>query len=98
MYTGKCDMSCEWDPRKAEANFKKHGVRFTEAEPVFDDALAVTFTDDESDPHELRYVSIGMGLKGRVLVVVYCYRGRKIRIISARPAEAHERRQYEENR
>jgi len=37
-------------------------------------------------------------MKGRVLVVVYCYRGRKIRIISARQAEAHERKQYEENR
>jgi uncharacterized DUF497 family protein len=39
-----------------------------------------------------------MGVKERALVVVYCYRGRKIRIISARPAEAHERRQYEEHR
>ena len=60
-------MSSEWDPRKAEANFKKHEVRFTEAEPVFGDDLAVTNTDDESDPHELRYVSIGTGMKGRVL-------------------------------
>lgn len=94
----KGGMSCEWDPRKAEANFRKHGVRFSEAEPVFDDALAVTFTDDESDPHEQRFVSIGAGMKGRALVVAYCYRGRKIRIISARPAEAHERKQYEENR
>jgi len=91
-------MSCEWDPRKAEANFRKHGVRFSEAEPIFDDDLVVTFTDDESDPHELRFVSIGTGLKGRVLVVVHCYRGNKIRIVSARPAEAHERKQYEENR
>jgi uncharacterized DUF497 family protein len=91
-------MSCEWDPRKAEANFRKHGVRFAEAEPVFVDDFAVMNTDDESDPHELRYVSIGTGMKGRVLVVVYCYRGRKIRIISARPAEAHERKQYEEHR
>jgi uncharacterized DUF497 family protein len=91
-------MSCEWDPRKAEANFRKHGVRFAEAEPVFVDNYAVTITDDESSLHEQRFVSIGMGVKGRVLVVVYCYRGRKIRIISARPAEAHERKQYEEHR
>ena len=41
---------------------------------------------------------IGMGVKGRVLVVVYCRRGNKIRIISARPAVAPERRQYEERR
>ena len=44
-------MSCEWDPRKAEANFRKHEVRFAEAEPVFEDDLSVTFTDGESDPH-----------------------------------------------
>ncbi|MGD0548174.1 MAG: BrnT family toxin [Terracidiphilus sp.] len=91
-------MSWEWDPRKDEANFIKHGVRFAEAEPVFEDDYAITNMDDESDPHELRYVSIGTGVKGRVLLVVYCYRGRKIRIISARPAETHERRQYEEQR
>jgi len=91
-------MSCEWDPRKAEANFRKHGIRFSEALPVFDDAFAVAFTDDESDPNEQRFVSIGTGLKGRVLVVAYCYRASKIRIISARPADALERRQYEEGR
>jgi uncharacterized DUF497 family protein len=91
-------MSCEWDPRKDESNFRKHGVRFAEAEPVFADDYADTITDAESDPQELRYISIGMGLKGRVLVVVHCYRGSRIRIISARPAEAHERKQYEENR
>jgi uncharacterized DUF497 family protein len=91
-------MSCEWDPRKDESNFRKHGVRFAEAEPVFVDDLAITDMDDESDPHEVRFVSMGTGMKGRVLVVVYCHRSRKIRIISARPAEAHERKQYEEQR
>lgn len=67
-------MSFEWDPVKAEANFTKHGVRFAEAEPVFVDDLAVAITDDESDPHEQRFVSIGKGVKEKVLVVVYCYR------------------------
>jgi hypothetical protein len=91
-------MSFEWDPVKAEANFRKHGVRFAEAEPVFVDGLAITIADDESDPHEQRFVSIGTGVKERVLVVVYCYRGKNIRIISARLAEEHERTQYEEHR
>jgi len=91
-------MSFEWDPDKAEANFTKHGVRFAEAEPVFVDDQAITITDDESDPHEQRFVSIGMGVRERVLVVVYCYRGRNIRIISARLAEPHESAQYEEHK
>jgi uncharacterized DUF497 family protein len=57
-------MSCEWDPRKAEANFRKHGVRFSEAEPVFADDYADTIADDESDPDEQRFVSIGTGVRG----------------------------------
>ena len=91
-------MSFEWDPDKAEANFAKHGVRFAEAEPVFVDDRAITIADDESDPDEQRFVSIGMGVRERVLVVVYCYRGRNIRIISARLAEPHESAQYEEHK
>lgn len=91
-------MNCDWDPRKAEANFRKHGVHFPEAEPVFEDDLAITIPDEESAPDEQRFVSMGMGVKGRVLVVVYSYRREKIRIISARVAEAHERSQYEESR
>jgi uncharacterized DUF497 family protein len=91
-------MSFDWDPAKAEANFRKHGVRFTEVIPVFEDDRAVTVADEDSDPHEVRFVTIGIGAKERVLVVVYCYRGRKIRIISARVATPRERRQYEERR
>jgi uncharacterized DUF497 family protein len=91
-------MSFEWAPDKAAANFTKHGVRFAETEPVFGDDLAITIKDDESDPDERRFVSIGMGVRERILAVVYCYRGRNIRIISARLAEAHERAQYKEHR
>jgi uncharacterized DUF497 family protein len=91
-------MGFEWDVRKAESNYRKHGVRFPEAEPVFEDDDAITIVDDESDPDEQRFVSVGMGMKERILVVVYSFRGQNIRIISARLAEAHERNQYEESR
>jgi len=91
-------MDFEWDLRKAETNFKKHGVRFSESLPVFEDDYAITITDDESDPDERRFVSMGVGVKGRVLVVVYSCRGRRIRIISARLADARERSQYEGSR
>ncbi|HUA91750.1 MAG TPA: BrnT family toxin [Terracidiphilus sp.] len=57
-------MSFEWDPKKAQANFVKHGVRFAEALSVFEDDYALTVTDDESDPGEKRFVSIGTGVKG----------------------------------
>jgi uncharacterized DUF497 family protein len=73
-------------------------VRFPECLPVFEDDYAITVTDQESDPGEMRFASIGMGVKGRVLVVIYTYRGANIRIISSRLAEPHERTQYEERR
>ena len=86
----------EWDKEsKAGANFRKHGVRMPEAIPVFDDPYAMTIADEESDPGEQRFVTVGMGALGRPLVVVYTWRGESIRIISARPAEAHEREEYE---
>ena len=84
--------------RKAEANYKKHGVRFSESLPVFEDDYAITITDDVSGPNEQRFVAIGLGAKERVMVVIYSYRGSKIRIISARLPEPHERMQYEEER
>ena len=83
---------------KAEANFKKHGVRFSEVVPLFEDDFAITIEDGESDPEEQRFVSIGTGAKNRIIVAVYCYRGDTIRIISVRLAEPHEREQYQENR
>jgi len=66
-----------------------------EAIPVFEDSRAITITDDESSPGEQRFVALGIGASGRLLVGVYTWRGDNIRIISARQAEAHEREEYE---
>jgi len=89
----------EWDEQsKAGINFRKHGVRMPEAIPVFDDPHAITITDDESDPDEQRLVTLGMGAAGRLLVVVYTWRGENIRVISVRPAEAREHEEYEAER
>jgi uncharacterized DUF497 family protein len=88
----------EWDPNKAAANFRKHGVQFSEAVGVFSDDYAITVNDDESDQDVQRLLTLGMGIKGRILVVVYCYSGENIRIISARTAERTERDQYEAKR
>jgi uncharacterized protein len=86
----------EWDAGKARENVRNHdGVRFEESRAVFDDPYAVTIADDESDPFEKRFVSIGIGALGRVLIVAWTYRGENIRIISARLAIRHERAEYE---
>ena len=63
-----------------------------------DDPYAITLVDDESGPFEQRFVTLGMGAAGRLLVVVYAWRGENVRIISVRPAAAHEREGYEAER
>jgi uncharacterized DUF497 family protein len=92
MYTGAVPL--EWDPNKAAANVRKHGVQFSEAASVFSDEYAITINDDESSPDEQRFLTLGMGIKGRILVVVYCYSGENIRVISARTAGRGEVEQY----
>jgi uncharacterized DUF497 family protein len=86
----------EWDRRKAEINLKKHAVDFADAVAVFSDDSAITLQDDSTDDE--RFVSIGIDAFGRVLVVAYTWRGERIRLISARHATRHERRQYGERR
>jgi uncharacterized DUF497 family protein len=83
----------EWDSRKAAGNFRKHGVRFVDAVAVLEDDEAVTIADDAEED---RWVTIGVDAAGRTLVVVYAWRGERIRIISARRATRFERDQYEE--
>jgi len=89
-------MDYEWDPAKARANLRKHGVDFADAATVFSDDYALTIPDDY--PDEERFVTLGMDALARILVVVFTWRGRHIRIISARKAESHERKQYKGKR
>ncbi len=90
------DIEFEWDPAKAEANSHKHGVTFPEAATLFGDPLARTRTDPRRSVGEERLVTLGRSRQGRLLVVAHTERGETIRIISARPATARERRQYAE--
>ena len=83
----------EWDKSKATENQSKHGISFADTFGVFEDPNAVTLEDFQRG--EQRYVTIGMDAFGRILVVVYTWRGDNIRIISARKAVRYEVRQYE---
>jgi uncharacterized protein len=83
-----------YDATKAAANARKHGVTFADAEGVLQDPLAVTIEDPDSQG-EQRYVAIGLGSLGDLLVVVYAERGEEYRLISARRATRKERKAYE---
>jgi uncharacterized DUF497 family protein len=89
------DDAFEWDNRKAAENYAKHGVSFALAREVFRDPFAVEFLDDRADYGEERFNILGM-VDNRLLFVTYTMRNDRIRIISARGAEPHERRTYHE--
>jgi uncharacterized protein len=92
------ELRFEWDPRKAAANLRKHRVPFSEAETAFSDEHGLLLEDPEHSVAEARFVLLGLSAAGRLLVVSHTYRAADmvIRLISARRAERHERRQYEE--
>jgi uncharacterized protein len=88
-------LEFEWDQKKAAGNLPKHGVLFKEAATVFSDVLSLTYDDSEHSHGEQRYVTIGLSVEGRQLVVAHTRRGERIRIVSARKATRRERRIYE---
>lgn len=86
----------DWDPAKAAANLKKHGVSFEEAQSVFYDEFAVQFYDDAHSSDEERFLMLGMSGSAHLLLVCHCERagGGVIRIISARKATKKESSYY----
>jgi len=99
MYTvNMSSLRIVWDPRKNEANRKKHGVSFEEAQTVFFDENAIEFFDPDHSEDEDRFLLLGLSFRLRVLVVCHCHRESRgiIRIISARKATRKERSYYTE--
>ena len=88
-------MKFEWDLAKADANLRKHGVSFEAAAHAFEDDLSATFPDPDHSRGEVRLITYGLGLDGKLLVVSHTERGGTIRIISARVATNKERKRYE---
>ena len=87
-------MRFEWNPSKAAANARRHGVSFEEAAECFKDPLAMILDDPQ---HPERFILIGASQRQRLVFTVYVERDAAlIRIISARRATARERRKYEE--
>jgi uncharacterized protein len=90
-----------WDSSKALLNLNRHRVAFDDAAHVFNlpEYLRFTIFDLDHDNDEDRWITIGLVARG-VLLVVYTIRGEnddEYRIISARIADADERRAYAEH-
>ncbi|WP_366945123.1 BrnT family toxin [Desulfoluna sp.] len=86
-------MEITWDPDKAASNWIKHRIWFSDAEAALWDTHGLTL-EEQVYSGEKRYVTLGMGMTGVLVVVVYMYRGECLRIVSARKATKRERRSY----
>jgi uncharacterized DUF497 family protein len=85
-------MSIDWDPAKAQANLRKHGISVDDAATVFQDPNRIEVYDDR-DYDEDRWVVIGR--VGRMLIyVVYTERDGGVRLISARKADENDETDY----
>jgi uncharacterized DUF497 family protein len=84
----------EWDEAKRQANLRKHGFDFDDADMVFENPNKITFLMEGRG--EERWLDIALvETGGIVLALVYTVRGYNIRIISFRKASRKERRIYD---
>lgn len=95
-------MDFEWDESKRETNIDKHGVDFVDAARVLT-RPHLTYRSPRKE--EARWVAVGTlqppdvrpeDWSGPLVAVVYTKREDRYRIISARRATTHERKQYED--
>jgi uncharacterized DUF497 family protein len=92
-------MTFAWDSQKAAANIKKHQVSFELAARIFADPFALTY-QDRIENGEYRWQIIGLVDGCLFLLVAHTLEENNnteiIRIISARRADAKERKRYEQ--
>ena len=85
----------EWDARKCDANFSKHGLDFEDAREVFA-GLTLTVKVDRFEYDEHRFITLGM-VKDIVVVIAHTETDEEIRVISMRKATSNEQKKYFES-
>ncbi len=84
----------EWDGKKNDENWLKHGLSFEDAPKVFSGSC-LTLEDTRFDYGEERYITFGF-LEGRLVIIAHTTRNGNTRIISMRKANSREQQAYEE--
>jgi uncharacterized DUF497 family protein len=84
---------CEWDPDKEKKNIRKHKLDFETASQIWK-GFVFEQADDRYDYGESRLQALGE-VDGRLMAVVFTWRGMARRIISARKANPREKRRFE---
>jgi uncharacterized DUF497 family protein len=86
-----------WDRRKAAANLRRHRLSFEAALGAFEDEYGLLLPDEAHSDEEERTILIGRIGGDLIVTVVFTRVGETVRIISARPASARERREYHDD-
>ena len=91
----------DWDPHKQSRNIRRHKLTFQQAATVFRDPRHLTLYDEDHSEDEDRWITLGVGENGLLLVVVHTFEQLdkekiSLRIISARKATPAEIAQYKE--
>lgn len=84
----------ECDKGKAKANFRKHGIRFSEGCRIFEGHTLTSPSKQNADLDEERYVSIGRLDNETAAVVIWTRRISNVRVISVRKASRNERDRF----
>ena len=87
-------MNIEWDENKNQQNKRKHHISFETASYVFADPFRLERYDHSENNNRNEDTFQTIGKVGDVLFVVFTERINTYRIISARLADAEERRLY----
>lgn len=87
-------MEFEWDEAKNHQNIAKHGIDFVDARSIFDKPVLLR-PDNRKDYGENRLIATGV-MNDIVVVMTFTLREERIRIISARKANKHERKIYQD--
>ena len=84
----------EWDAGNSDKSWRNHEVRQAEAEQVLLNRPVVFTADLKHSRTEARFFTLGRTDSGRHLAIVFTTRGKRVRVISARPMSRAERRAY----
>jgi uncharacterized DUF497 family protein len=81
----------DWDFENI-THIARHGVTPEEAEEVF--VSPTKHIGSEIEGGELRHSELGITMRGRILLLVWTERGRKVRVVAAYPPSARLKREF----
>jgi uncharacterized protein len=87
-------MLFEWYEQKRLENLSKHGIDFLDAKEIWQSEV-LEVPSAQLEHGEQRHLAYGV-LEGRIIAVVFTWRGNAWRLISARRARRHERQDYQD--